>query len=162
MAELIGSAENRIAFTQNTAPGLPLVANGIDWVAGDNIVVPADEFPSNFYPWSSLRRIGVEVREVPTHEGHAPVAAFATAVDDHTRVLAISTVQYTTGHRNDLEALSQIAHHHGTLFVVDGTQSAGALSIDCDSTGIDVLAVSAHKWMLGPLGIGFVDSHHAR
>lgn len=156
VAELVGSEGSRIAFTQNTATGLALVANGVDWAEGDNIVVPAAEFPSNSYPWTQLRRLGVEVRQIPPRDGHAPVSALAAAVDHRTRVLAISTVQYTTGHRNDLEALSLAAHDHTALFVVDGTQSVGALSIDCDLIGVDLLAVSAHKWMLGPLGIGFV------
>ena len=156
VADLVGGVADRVAFTQNTSTGLALVANGVSWSPGDNLVVPAAEFPSNFYPWTQLRRAGVEVREVPMRDGHAPLDAVAAAVDDRTRVLTVSAVQYSSGHRNDLAGLAEIAHRHAALFVVDGTQSVGALTIDCDATGIDVLAVSAHKWLLGPLGIGFV------
>lgn len=155
VAELVCAAPDRIAFTQNTSTGLAMVANGIDWTPGDNLVVPAAEFPSNFYPWTRLRRRGVQVREVPMRDGHAPVDEVAAAVDERTRVLAVSTVQYSSGHRNDLAALARIAHGEHALLVVDGTQSVGALTVDCDAIGIDLLAVSAHKWMLGPLGIGF-------
>lgn len=72
---------------------MALVANGIDWTAGDNIVVPSAEFPSNFYPWTQLRRLGAEIREVTMRDGHAPVDALAAAVDAHARVLTLSSVQ---------------------------------------------------------------------
>ncbi|MDA0180114.1 aminotransferase class V-fold PLP-dependent enzyme [Solirubrobacter phytolaccae] len=156
VAALVGGHEDRVAFTQNTSTGLALVANGVDWSAGDNVVVPAGEFPSNFYPWTQLRRRGVELREVPMVDGHADLAAAAALVDDRTRVLAISAVQYSSGYRYDLAPLGELCRARDTLLVVDGTQAAGALTLDADATGIDVLAVSAHKWMLGPLGIGFV------
>ncbi|MBU2698817.1 aminotransferase class V-fold PLP-dependent enzyme [Pimelobacter sp. 30-1] len=155
VAALVGSSPDRISFTQNTSTGLALVVNGIDWVEGDNIVVPAGEFPSNFYPWTQLRSRGVELREVAMVEGHAPIDAIARATDPRTRVVALSAVQYSSGHRNDLAGVSQAAAPHGALVVVDGTQAVGAMRLDCDALGIDVLAVSAHKWMLGPLGIGF-------
>jgi selenocysteine lyase/cysteine desulfurase len=151
VAELIGGSADRVAFTQNTSTGVALVANGIDWADGDNVVVPAAEFPSVFYPWTQLRRHGVEVREIPMVDGHADLDLVPELIDARTRVLAIATVQYTSGHRYDLGRLASIKRD--ALLVVDGTQSVGALTIDVD--GIDVLAVSAHKWMLGPLGIGF-------
>src|SRR5690348_5840722 len=75
VAELIGGSADRVAFTQNTSTGMALVANGIDWGEGDNVVVPAGEFPSAFYPWTQLRRHGVELREIPMVEGHADLDA---------------------------------------------------------------------------------------
>ena len=154
IAELVGGRASNVAFTQNTSTGNALVANGLDWAAGDNIVVPAGEFPSNFYPWLALRRLGVEVREVPMVEGRADMEALGHLVDAHTRVVAVSAVQYTSGHRYDLAQIRALSR--GALLVVDGTQAVGALVVDADAVGIDVLAVSAHKWMNGPLGIGFV------
>lgn len=155
VADLVGSAPDRVAFAQNTSTAIAIVVNGTDWVSGDNVVVPVDEFPSNFYPWTQLRRLGVEVREVPMARGHAPLQAISAAVDNRTRVVAISAVQFSSGYRNDLAAVAEIVQRESALLVVDGTQAVGALDVDCDSIGIDVLAVSAHKWMLGPLGIGF-------
>jgi selenocysteine lyase/cysteine desulfurase len=152
VASLIGGSADRVAFTQNTSTGMALVANGIDWAPGDKVVVPAGEFPSAFYPWTQVRRHGVEVREIPMVAGRADLDALPALVDARTRVLAISTVQYTSGYRYDLGRL--VACTRDALLVVDGTQSVGALTVDIE--GIDVLAVSAHKWMLGPLGIAFV------
>src|SRR5688572_24771402 len=90
VGELVGGSADRVAFTQNTSTGLALVVNGIDWSVGDIVLVPADECPSNFYPWTHLRRRRVEVREVPMIDGHADLEALAGLVDRRTRVLAIS------------------------------------------------------------------------
>ncbi|MDQ3739980.1 MAG: aminotransferase class V-fold PLP-dependent enzyme [Actinomycetota bacterium] len=156
VAELVGGRASNVAFTQNTSTGNALVANGIDWTDRDNIVVPADEFPSNFYPWTQLRRRGVEVREIPMVDGHADLELLAAAIDADTKVVAVSAVQYTSGYRYDLGRLGELCRARDALLVVDGTQAAGATVIDADASGVDALAVSAHKWMNGPLGIGFV------
>jgi cysteine desulfurase/selenocysteine lyase len=155
-AELIGGRATNVAFTQNTSTGNALVANGIDWTDGDNIVVPTDEFPSNFYPWTQLRRHGVQVREVPMIDGRADLDLLPGMIDAKTKVVAISAVQYTSGYRYDLGRLGDLCRSRDALLVVDGTQAAGAMVIDADAAGIDALVVSAHKWMNGPLGIGFV------
>jgi selenocysteine lyase/cysteine desulfurase len=156
VASLIGGHSARVAFTQNTSTGLAIAANGIDWAQGDNILVPAGEFPSNFYPWVQLRRHGVELREIPMTEGHADLRSLRSLTDDRTRMLAISAVQYSSGYRYDLAELGEYCRGAGILLVVDATQAAGALDIQAERDGVDLLAISAHKWMLGPLGIGFV------
>ncbi|CCG02586.1 aminotransferase class V-fold PLP-dependent enzyme [Blastococcus saxobsidens] len=156
VARLVDGRAEQISFTQNTSTGLATVTNGVDWRDGDNVVVPAGEFPSNFYPWLQLRRRGVEVREVPMTGGLAAVDDVLTALDDRTRVLAISAVQYSSGHRYDLAAFGDACQSSDVLLVVDGTQAVGAVTVDVERLGIDVLAVSAHKWMLGPFGIGFI------
>jgi selenocysteine lyase/cysteine desulfurase len=155
-ATLVGSQLGNIAFTQNTSTGLSIAANGLEWAPGDNVVLPEREFPSNFYPWLNLEPRGVRLRRVPAPDGHASIEAIADAIDERTRVVTVSTVQFSSGHRYDLDAIGELCRRHGALFVVDGTQSVGALMIDVDRSSIDVLAVSAHKWMLGPSGIGFV------
>ncbi|WP_159500242.1 aminotransferase class V-fold PLP-dependent enzyme [Microbacterium sp. 18062] len=155
LAALVNGSRSSIALTQNTSTGLAIVANGIQWRHGDNIVVPVNEFPSNFYPWTQLRRHGVEIREVPMAEGHALISDFGKLIDDRTRVVAVSAVQYSSGYRYDLRALGDFCRQLDALLVVDGTQALGAMTIDVRASLIDVLVVSAHKWMLGPLGIGF-------
>jgi len=131
------------------------VLESLRYLDGDNVVVPAQEFPSNFYPWLQLRRHGVEIREVAMAEGRARIDDLVAALDEGTRVLAISAVQYSSGHRYDLAALAATCRQRDVLLVVDGTQAVGAVTVDVEREGIDVLAVSAHKWLLGPFGIGF-------
>jgi selenocysteine lyase/cysteine desulfurase len=156
LAQLVGSKPGNVAFTQNTSTGLSIAANGLDWMPGDNVVLPEREFPSNYYPWLNLQRLGVRLRSVASPTGHASLDAIAAAIDERTRVVTVSAVQYSNGYRYDLDAIGALCQRSGALFVVDGTQSVGALTIDVDRSRIDVLAVGAHKWMLGPSGIGFV------
>ena len=156
VAWLVGSQPANIAFVQNTSFGISIAANGIDWQHGDNLVIPAREFPSNYYPWLNLADRGVELRTVAAPDGNAQIDAIAAAIDGRTRAVTVSAVQYSNGHRYDLAALGQLCRDRGVVFVVDGTQAVGALMIDADAAAIDVLAVSSHKWMLGPPGIGFI------
>lgn len=156
LARLLGGRAEEYAALPNTATGLGIVAGGYPWEAGDNVVVPAQEYPANVYPWLSLRERGVEVRTVLLDDRlRVDPARVASLVDDRTRVLAVSAVEYLSGFRNDLKALSQIAHAHGALFVVDGIQGAGAVPINVEDEGIDVLAAGGYKWLLGPVGTGF-------
>lgn len=156
IALMVGSAVGNIAFTQNTTTGLSIAANGIDWEPGDNVVLPEREFPSNYYPWLNLAPRGVELRTVPAPEGHTTPESIESAIDHRTRAVTVSAVQFSNGHRYDLDTIGAVCRERDVLFVVDGTQSVGALAIDVERSNIDVLAVSSHKWMLGPAGIGFV------
>lgn len=156
IARLVHSKPENVAFVQNTSFGLSVAANGVDWQHGDNVVLAAKEFTSNHYPWLNLAPLGADLKLVDAPEGHASIDAIASAIDDHTRVVTVSAVQYSNGHRYDLDALGALCRERGVLFVVDGTQAVGALTIDVVAADIDVLAVSSHKWMLGPPGIGFV------
>lgn len=156
IARLVGSRADRIAFVQNTSHGMSLIANGQPWKNGDNVVVPAMDFPSNFLPWKRLESLGVEMRCVSVPDGRVTLNAIADAMDDRTRVVALSAVQYYNGYRVDLAAIAAAARRCDALLVVDGTQAVGAMQIDVDASGIDALVVSSHKWMLGPPGIGFM------
>ncbi len=155
-ARLVGARPERIAYVQNTSHGLSLVADGINWREGDNVVVPAAEFPSNYLVWKSLQSKGVVLRPWPFVEGRLTTDGLQGLVDARTRVVAISQVQFFNGFKCDLAAFGAICQRHNALRVVDGTQSVGAMAIDIAATGVDALVVSAHKWMLGPLGIGFM------
>lgn len=155
-AKLYGATKERISFVQNTSHGLSLVALGLDWRPGDNIAVHADEFPSNLHCWSQLEALGVTVRKVPGHVGGVTVDAFRQYVDNRTRIVAVSFVQYYSGFRVDISSLADVCRKMGALLVVDGTQAIGALGLDMHAAGVDVLCASAHKWLAGPRGIGFV------
>lgn len=155
-ARLIGATDAEIAFVQNTAAGLSLVAAGLTWRAGDNVVVVADEYPSNVYPWLGLARLGVETRFASRRGSAFGVEQIAAVTDRRTRVVAVSTVDWQSGFRADLAALGSFCRKRDLLFVVDGIQSVGALAIDAPACGIDCLAVGGHKWLLAPEGCGFL------
>lgn len=155
-ARLVGTRAARVAFLQNTSHGISILANGQDWREGDNVVVPEMEFPSNYLAWLNLADRGVELRRLRLVDGRVTPDGLRQAIDGRTRVVALSHVQYFNGYKADLSAIAEVAHSHGALLVVDGTQSVGAVPIDVEALRIDALVVSCHKWMLGPLGIGFM------
>lgn len=142
-----------IAFVENTATALSLVAEGLPWRAGENAVTAACEYPANVYPWMNLGRRGVELRLVPARpDGRVDPGDLLARVDGATRVLALSWVQYATGFRSDLAALAAACRERDVLFVVDAVQGLGALALDVGATGVDVVAAAGHKWLLGPEG----------
>jgi len=142
-----------IALLKNTTEGICTVANGVDWRPGDNLVLPADEFPSNRLPWLALERLGVEVREVDIRATTEPETALLEHIDSRTRVLAVSAVQWTDGLRLKLALLGQYCRQNDILFFVDAIQQLGAMQMDVQACGIDCLAADGHKWLLAPEGI---------
>ncbi len=155
-AKLVGGAAARIAYVQNTSHGLSQVALGLDWRAGDNLVVPALEFPSNHLCWLQLEAQGIEVRKVQAQAGQIHPTDLAPHIDRRTRLVAISQVQFYSGFRVDIAGIGELCRKWDALLVVDGTQSIGALTLDVEASEVDVLVVSGHKWMMAPRGIGFM------
>ena len=155
-ARLIGARAHEVAFVRNTSEGLSLVASGLPWRAGDNVVAVADEYPSNVYPWFGLRRFGVETRLLVRRQLRVTATDSAAAIDDRTRAVALSAVDWQSGFRADLAAASEVCRARDTLLVVDGIQSVGALAIDVAACGLDVLAAGGHKWLLAPEGCGLL------
>lgn len=154
-AKLVGATARGVAYVQNTSHGLSLVALGLDWRPGDNLVVCNQEFPSNYLCWTQLEQQGVEVRRITSADGRLTPDQVQQAMDNRTRLVSVSHVQFFSGFRVDVAALGALCSKTSALLVVDGTQSVGAVGIDVQAAGIDVLVVSAHKWLMGPRGIGF-------
>jgi cysteine desulfurase / selenocysteine lyase len=156
-AEMIGARPEQLAFMRNTSDALSTVANGLRWRAGDNIVTFRGEFPSNVYPWLRLREAhAVEVRMCEERLGRIDLDELIGLIDDRTRLVAISHVQYASGFRADLERLGRAARRHDALLVVDVIQAMGALPIDVEAELIDAAAGACHKWLLTPEGIGLL------
>ena len=154
-AQLIGAHSDEIALVGNTTAGISLIAEGLDWRPGDNVVTLADEFPSNVYPWLNLRDRGVETRRVPTEvSGRLELERLAEACDERTRIVTVSWIGFATGYRQDVERIASIAHEHGALMFLDAIQGLGAFPLDVNALGIDFMAADGHKWMLGPEGAG--------
>jgi len=155
-ARFIGAHRDEIIFTGSISHGLNIVAAGLDWRAGDNVLCAETEFPANIYPWTNLRRRGIEVRFVPVYGNRILVADVVNGMDTRTRLVAISFVEFCTGYRNDLDALAQVCHERGALLCVDGIQGMGALCFSAEEVPVDFVAAHAAKWMLGPIGAAFL------
>jgi selenocysteine lyase/cysteine desulfurase len=154
LAALLHVGVDDLAFTLNTTHGLNICAHGIEWRPGDNVVLPAHEFPSLMHVWLRLRAFGVEVRCVPWRGEGPSVDTLMAAVDSHTRVVTCSAVAWDTGYMIDLEGLGQRCARAGCLLVVDGIQAVGALDLQPHALGIAALSFHGYKWLLGGFGCG--------
>ncbi len=152
-----------IALVKNTSEALSFVAYGLDWRPGDNIVSSNEEFPSNRIPWESLADQSVEFRQAELHGEDSPEDALFALVDNRTRLLTISSIQFATGLRMDLEKIGVFCKQHGILFCIDAIQSLGAVQFDVQAYQADFVMADGHKWMLGPEGLGvFYSTPEAR
>lgn len=147
-----------VAFTKNTSQGLGIVAASIPWRRSDVIVCVRGEFPANVYPWLHLRHHGVQVRFVEPRQGRIYLedirAALQPPSGPRARLLAISWVQYSTGFRIDLAAISAVCRKMGVLLCLDAIQGVGIVPLDLQATPVDFCAFGAHKWLLAPQGVG--------
>jgi cysteine desulfurase / selenocysteine lyase len=156
-ARLIGARPEEIAFMGNTSEGLCTVANGLGLRSGDAVLVTSPDFPSLLYPWINLERSGVRVDLVTrAPDGRFGPAEVRAALTPQARVLAVSSVDFATGYRADLESLGSFCREHSLLFCVDAIQGLGVLEMDVERFGIDFLASGGHKWLLGPMGTGIL------
>ncbi len=142
-----------ISLLKNTSEALSVVAEGIEWQTGDNIVSSDEEFPSNRLPWLAQAKNGVAFRQVSLSKGRSPEEALIDACDDKTRLLTISSIQYGTGTCLNLTVLGEYCYENNILFCVDAIQSLGALPFNCQTIKADFVMADAHKWLLGPEGI---------
>lgn len=154
LATLINAeSADEIALLKNTSEGLSIIAKGIDWKAGDNIVISDQEFPSNFIVWDALRSQGVELRIANISDNTDPEESIIEQMDEHTRLLSISAVQYASGLRMDLNKLGQACKSYNSLYCVDAIQQIGAIEFDTQAIDADFVIADGHKWMLGPEGL---------
>ncbi|MFT5366922.1 MAG: cysteine desulfurase/selenocysteine lyase [Candidatus Latescibacterota bacterium] len=153
-AQLINGKPSEIAFVKNTTEGIQIVANGLKWKRGENVVITDRGFPANVYPWINLKSRGVETRFAPEVEGRIPIETLFNQVDKHTRIISISSVEFATGFRHDINQIGEFCKKNNILFFVDAIQSLGALKLDVEKAHIDFLSADAHKWLLGPEGTG--------
>lgn len=157
LATLIGArSHDEIALMPNTATGINTAALSLPLRSGDNVLMLEGDYPANIYPWMNLARRGVLTKLVPTVNGGLDLDVLVSRIDSRTRVIALSTVVFATGFRNDIEAVGKICKERGIFFCVDGIQSLGALPLDVQAANIDFLAAGSQKWLMGPHGAGFL------
>ena len=149
-AKLINAHQDEIAIVKNTSEGIATIASGLAWRRGDRIVAFKEEFPANYFPWLRLENQGVHVHWLSIYD---PIDKIAAAIPG-ARLLAVSYVNYLSGHRVDLDAIGAVCKQHDCFFFVDAIQGMGAFPIDVKQSRIDALAADGHKWMLGPEGNG--------
>lgn len=161
-ARLFPGAEPReIALLGPTSLGLSLVARGLDWRAGDEVIAYQDDYPANVYPWEDLERLGVRVVFLkPNRPGEITPELVAAALSPRTRLVALASCHFLSGYRIDIDAIGRLAHENGALFCLDAIQTAGAFPVSVEH--VDFMSADSHKWMLGPMtaGVFYVAERH--
>ena len=157
-ARLINAHDDEIALVESTTHGLTLAAQSIPLEPGDRVLISDLEFLEVAVPWvqKTGSKDGIEIDVVPNRRGEVRIEDFAERLTPRTRVIAISTVQWTNGYRLDLPALSRLCHERDIWLVVDAIQQLGAIPLDVRKTPVDILASGGHKWLNAPFGCGFL------
>lgn len=157
-AILVNAQPHQIAFLRNTSEAISTIANGICWQRGDNLVSAAVEFPANVYPWMlAAERHGVEMRVAQSGtDGLVSAEDLFARVDERTRVVTVSWVQFATGQRLDIRRIGKFCRDRGIFFVVDVVQGLGALHLDVERDFVDAFAGGAQKFLLGPKGVSLL------
>ena len=154
-ANLMGTEARNVVLLANASEPLNLLANAIDWRAGDRVLVCDLEFPSNVLPWLRMKPLGVELDVIPTEKGVVEFEQFRSRITEKTRVVAASQVSYKSGtHIWFLRELAEAVHRVGGILCVDATQALGRVPVSVD--GVDFLVASGYKWLLGIHGLGVV------
>ncbi len=156
LGRLLGLPSDEIGITHSAVYAALLLSHAIDWSPGDRILIAADEFPANLYPWLALEGRGVRCERIGGSGGPITPEALDAAFDRRGRVraLAVAATHYATGALHPLAPLAERLHARGAWMFVDATQAAGAVAIDWRTVGADALFMSGYKWLLGPYGTG--------
>jgi selenocysteine lyase/cysteine desulfurase len=156
-ARLIGARPEDIALVESTTQGLQAIAAAVPLGRGDKVLVGQTEFMGLAVPWIPRQETdGFRLEEVPHRNGRLLVEDFARAMDSHTRMILLSSVQWNNGFRADLEAFSNLSRERNVLLVVDAIQQLGAIGLDVRRTPVDFLVSGGHKWLNAPVGRGFL------
>ncbi len=156
IGKMINADKSRIAFVDNTSNGLNLLAQGLDWKAGDRILLYDVEFPSNVYPFMNLKKYGVELDFISPINGHIELNEIEKNIHPKTKLLTLSHVQFLSGFRADLKSIGELCRSKGIIFCVDGIQAVGAAPVDAEEMKIDFLSCGVFKWLMSVEGTAFI------
>jgi selenocysteine lyase/cysteine desulfurase len=157
IAQLIGARPSDVALVESTTQGLEILVAAIPLRRGDKVLVGETEFLGLAVPWLPKRDAdGITIEVVPSRGGRLLVEDFAHAIDGRTRLILLSSVQWTSGFRVDLPAFSELARTRNVLLLVDAIQQLGAIRFDVSQTPVDFVVCGGHKWLNAPVGRGFL------
>ncbi len=155
VGRLLNVPAELVAFVPTTTEAMGAALNSIEWRPGDNVVLPANEFPGVSYPCLHLAKRGVAVRQVPV-DAHADLSRVLDAIDARTRAVAISWVHWLTGHRLDIAALGTACRSRGVLTIIDAIQGVGAIPVDVSAAQVDFFVAGSYKWLMAVPGTAAV------
>ena len=153
--KLLNADPEEIALVESTSHGLNIAAQGIDLQDGDNIITTNLEFIQVALPWCVMRKDkNIDIRVCKTEDNRFTAKDFAALVDDKTKLIVMSTLEWCNGWQTDLKELGDYCKEKGVYLVVDAVQQLGVTKIDTKACHIDILTAGGHKWLNSPYGTG--------
>jgi selenocysteine lyase/cysteine desulfurase len=159
LADLVGASAEEIVLGNSASHGLHLIANGLEWHDGDEVLTVAGDYPATVLPWQRLAPLGVQVRAVKPRGGLLTPQQLADEIGPRTRLVAVTWVDSFTGRTLDLDGIGTVCRAREVLVVVNGSQALGARPIDVCTTPVDAVVSCGYKWLCGPYGTGFTWLH---
>ncbi|MGE5653052.1 MAG: aminotransferase class V-fold PLP-dependent enzyme, partial [Bacillota bacterium] len=158
LARFLGCDPDELAFTANCTEGMNIVASGLAWQAGDEVIITDQEHPANSFFWMyHHERLGVKVRILELcHDHEELLVRFRKLLNPRTRLVAISHVTTTNGHILPIWEMVEATHQNGSLILVDGAHAVGQIPVNLHELRCDFYAMNGHKWLMGPAGTGAV------
>ena len=155
LANMLSVDASSIAWSDSVSNSINVIAQGIKWKNGDQIILNDIEFPSNVYPFLNLKNQGVEVLFVQSENGIVDLPQIEKLVTSRTKLISISMVQFLTGYRADLKSIGEFCKKRDIIFCVDGIQGAGVVQINLGECNIDFFAGGTHKWLMSLQGLSY-------
>ena len=155
IGEMFNCDGDQVVYGLSSTHLMNILANGLEWHDGDNVVTTDITYPGDAYIWLNKKNKGLSVRFAKTHNAYISAEDLMSYTDEHTRVVCLTMVENKFGFRHDVATIGKMCKERGIIFAVDGTQAANALYIDMKEMQIDFLAVSSYKWLMGEVGAGF-------
>jgi len=155
LGRLIGVHDKDVILGNSASYGLHLLANGIPWQVRDEILVMQNDFPTNILPWLGLEQKGVKVIQIPPQEKVLSPQEVGKTITPLTRLLCVSHVHSFTGITLEIEKMAEICRKKKIIFVVNISQSVGAMPVNVAALGADAIVAAGYKWLCGPYGTGF-------
>src|ERR1700681_1148892 len=157
LATLIGASPDEVALTSGAGAGLAAIAYALKWSAGDEVIIARGEFPVQYATWKPMEaREGIKVRIAVPQGQFIQSDDLVAAMTPSTRVVSVSHVRFDDGSMLDVSSLAAACKRHGTLLVLDVSQSCGAIPMNVRSLGADFIVCAGYKYLLSPWGTGFL------
>lgn len=156
VSQVIGASVDEVALMSSTSAGLGTIALAVEWKVGDRVWFLADDFPSNRYVWQNLARFGVKAEGLSLSDDEELLAILNAKDARKLRLLAVPAVSYRTGRLLDIPTLAAWCQERDILLAVDAIQAVGAINVDVKKWNCDFLACGGQKWLMGPVGTGFI------
>lgn len=156
LGKLLGTTPDRLAWVDNVSNGLNILAQGLDWTPGDQIILNDIEFPSNIYPFLNLQRQGVEIDLIKSRNGIVDFEDIEKVITPKTKLVSISLVQFLSGYRADVGSIGEFCRQREIIFCVDAIQGVGVVQIDVGKSKIDFLCGGTQKWLMSSQGLSYI------